>query len=124
MTLTTVDLNAVIGTELKADKQTLLGGGAVAAEMRRLLEQRGVLIARDVGLENAEQVALAKSLGAVRMGSVKSEGVDGILKVTFDKTENPAYAAYFKGTFYWHMDGTYDAVPPLATILTPRVLSD
>jgi alpha-ketoglutarate-dependent taurine dioxygenase len=123
MSLTTTDLTALIGSELKADKKTLLSGGAVAQKIRHVLEQRGVVIARGVAFEDAEQVAFAKTLGTVRLGTVKSEGVDGILKVTFDKDQNPAYAAYFKGTFYWHMDGTYDAVPPLATVLTPQVLS-
>jgi alpha-ketoglutarate-dependent taurine dioxygenase len=49
------------------------------------------------------------------------------MKVTFDTKENPLYGdysrGYFRGTFYWHVDGTYDEVPPLASILTPRVLS-
>jgi alpha-ketoglutarate-dependent taurine dioxygenase len=123
MGLATVDLTPRIGTELKADKETLLSGGAVAAEIRRLLDRRGILVARGVGFEDADQVAFAKSLGTVRLGTVKSEGTDGILKVTFDKKENPAYAEYFHGNFYWHMDGTYDEVPPLGTVLTPRVLS-
>lgn len=123
MSLDAVPLTPLVGTEVRADKQTLLSGGEVAAELRALLEQRGVLIARDIHLSDPEQVAFAQSLGIVRLGSVKSEGVDGILKVTFDKTENPAYAKYFGGTFYWHMDGTYDPVPPFATVLTPRVLS-
>ena len=45
------------------------------------------------------------------------------MKVTMDKKVNPEYAQFFAGTFFWHMDGTYDAVPPFATVLTPRVLS-
>jgi alpha-ketoglutarate-dependent taurine dioxygenase len=124
MALVTIDLTPRIGTELVADKSTLLSGGAaIAAEIRRLLDRRGILIARGVGFDDADQVAFAKSLGTVRLGTVKSEGAEGILKVTFDKTENPAYADYFHGNFYWHIDGTYDEVPPLGTVLTPRILS-
>ena len=123
MALTTEILSANVGAEIKADKKTLLGGGAVASEIRRLLEQRGVLIARGIGFDDQEEMDFAKTLGTVRLGKVKAEGVDGIMKVTFDKKENPTYANYFGGTFFWHMDGTYDEVPPLGGILTPRVLS-
>jgi alpha-ketoglutarate-dependent taurine dioxygenase len=123
MALTTVDLTPRIGTELKTDKATLLSGGMFAVEIRKLLDQRGILIARDIGLEDADQIAFAKSLGTLRLGTIKSEGAEGVLKVTFDKKENPAYAEYFRGNFYWHIDGTYDEVPPLGTVLTPRVLS-
>ena len=45
------------------------------------------------------------------------------MKVTFDKKENATYAEFFPGTFFWHMDGTYEEVPPFATVLTPRVLA-
>ena len=122
MPLITEKLTPKIGSELKVDKKTLLSG-EFTAEIRRLLEQRGVLIARDIGLDDAEEMAFANTLGTVRLGTVKAEGVDGILKVTFDKKENPTYANYFGGTFFWHMDGTYDEVPPFGGILTPRVLS-
>ncbi|TAL04039.1 MAG: TauD/TfdA family dioxygenase [Rhodospirillaceae bacterium] len=133
MTLATMNLTPRVGTEIKADAKALLSGSA-AAEIRALLEQRGVLIVRNIGLEDAQQLALAKALGTVRFGTVRKEtqdgnvtvdkeSEDGIFKVTFDKTQNPMYAEYLLGTFCWHMDGTFEDVPPLASILTPRVLS-
>lgn len=123
MVLTTTNLTPRVGAEIQADKNTLLRGGEVSAELRRILEQRGVLIARGVDFEDSELVTFMKTLGTVRLGAIKSEGVDGVLKVTFDKKENPAYADYFRGTFYWHMDGPFEEIPPLATVLSPRILS-
>jgi alpha-ketoglutarate-dependent taurine dioxygenase len=117
-----VDLTPRIGTELQVDLDTLLSG-TLSAEIRSLLVQRGVLIARGIEMTDAQQRAFASSLGNLRLGTVKKEGEDGLMKVTFDKSENPTYAEFFPGTFFWHMDGTYDLIPPFATTLTPRVLS-
>jgi alpha-ketoglutarate-dependent taurine dioxygenase len=78
---------------------------------------------RGVQLDDARQRAFTRTIGDLRLGTFKQEGEEGLLKVTMDKTENPEYARFFRGTFFWHMDGTYDPIPPFATSLTPRVLS-
>jgi alpha-ketoglutarate-dependent taurine dioxygenase len=122
MTLTTIALKPCVGTEIKADLDTLLSG-AVSAEIRALLVQRGVLVMRGLDMSDGQQRAFTRTLGKLRLGTVRTEGEEGLLKVTHDKKENPAYAEFFPGTFFWHMDGTYDEVPPFATVLTPRVLS-
>lgn len=122
MPLEAVDLKPGIGSELKVTAEMLAGGG-LAKEIRDLLVQRGVLIARDVHLTDDQQRAFTGSLGDLRLGTVRREGEAGLMKVTMDKKVNPEYAEFFPGTFFWHMDGTYDAVPPFATVLTPRVLS-
>src|SRR6185437_10958936 len=111
-----------VGSELQVDRETLLSGAA-AGEIRDLLVRRGVVIVRGLEMSDAEHRAFTRTLGDLRLGSVKQEGDEGLMKVTFDKTVNPQYAEFFPGTFFWHMDGTYDAVPPFATVLRPRVLS-
>jgi alpha-ketoglutarate-dependent taurine dioxygenase len=122
MALASKPLTPRIGSELQVDLATLLGG-AEAREIRALLERRGVLIVRGVDIADPALLAIAQTLGEVRLGSVAKEGVDGVKAVTFERDANPVTAEYFKGTFYWHMDGTYDDVPPLAALLTPRVLA-
>src|SRR5205085_6381168 len=97
--------------------------GAFAADIRELLVRRGVVIVRDLELNDDEQRAFTRSLGDLRVGTVKKEGDEGLMKVTFDKKVNPEYAEFFPGTFMWHMDGTYAAIPPFATVLRPRTLS-
>ena len=120
--LEAVDLKPSIGSELKLTAAMLAEGG-LAREIRELLVRRGVLIARDVHLTDDQQRAFTRSLGDLRLGTVRKEGEEGMMKVTMDKKVNPEYAEFFPGTFFWHMDGTYDPVPPFATTLTPRVLS-
>ena len=117
MTVETVDLTPRIGTEIKTDKAALLGG-ALAGQIRDLLEKRGVLVMRDIPMDDEEEIAFAATLGGIR-----SDFGEPIMKVTFDKTANPKYGDYFHGTFFWHIDGTHEDVPPLASIATPRVLA-
>ena len=122
-----------IGTEITIGLESLLDGRC-AAELRGILEKRGVLIFRGLNLEDSQQLAFARTIGTVRLGDLEKrtengkivkqhESEDGIFKVTFDVKENPTYAQYLVGTFCWHMDGTWEEVPPLGAILTPRVLS-
>lgn len=117
MTFETVDLTPRIASQVKLDKATLLSGKH-AAELRTLLEKRGVLVFRGIDLSDEEEMALASSLGTLRQDFGRP-----IMRVTFDKTKNPDHADYFHATFHWHMDGTHEDVPPLASILTPRVLA-
>ena len=122
MALTTTDLKPRVGSEITTDLATLLSG-AVAEEIRALLVQRGVVICRGIKMDDAQQRAFTRSLGDLRLGTFKKEGEEGLMKVTMDKKENPEYAEFFPGTFLWHWDGPYDAIPPFATVLTPRVLA-
>lgn len=123
MSLESIELKPRIGSELKVDKDTLLHGDVVD-DIRDLLVQRGVLVVRDVYLTDDEQRALARRLGDLRLGTVKKEGDEGLQKVSLDKRVNPEYAQFFFGSALWHMDGTYEEIPPFATLLTPRVLSE
>jgi alpha-ketoglutarate-dependent taurine dioxygenase len=122
MALKTVNLTPRIGTEVQVDLPTLLSG-EVSRHIRDLLVERGVIVVRGLEMRDEEQRAFTQTLGKVRLGTVKAEGDAGLMKVTHDKKENPAYAEFFPGTFFWHIDGTYDEVPPFASVLTPRVLS-
>ena len=123
MALQAIDLTPRVGSEFRIDRDVLLSG-AQAQDIRDLLVQRGVIIARGLHLTDDEQRALARTLGDLRLGTVKQEGEEGLMKVTFDKKINPEYAQFFFGSQLWHMDGTYEEVPPFATLLTPRVLSE
>lgn len=110
------NLTDVIGTEVRGDIATLLTP-PVAKELRRLLQQRGVLVFPQLMLTDDQQVELAKLLGTVR-----DEGEQGIFKITLDPTEN-AGAEFLKGSFLWHLDGTHDDIPVFASLLSGRKLS-
>ncbi len=117
MTLETRDLKPRIATEIRADKATLLSGEH-ASEIRELLEQRGVLVFPQVNFTDEEQVAFTKTLGTF---APENDGQE-IYKVTLDTKAN-ARADYLKGSLYWHIDGTMNKVPILASILSAKALA-
>jgi alpha-ketoglutarate-dependent taurine dioxygenase len=116
MSFEAVNLTERIGTEIKADKAVLLSGEH-GEDFRELLEQRGVLVLRDLFLTKDEQRTFARSLGQLQM-----QGDEGIFKITIDPKENPG-AEYIKGSFFWHIDGASDDVPNFAAVLNAQVLS-
>lgn len=122
MTLIVEDLTPRVGSQIRCDLRALLDG-SIAGQLRELVVKRGVIIARGMQMSDEQQRTFTRTLGELRLGTVKKEGEEGLMKVTFDKTENPTYAEFFPGTFFWHMDGTYEQIPPFATVLTPRVLA-
>jgi alpha-ketoglutarate-dependent taurine dioxygenase len=117
MTFATRDLTPRIATEIRSDKQTLLRG-VHASKIRELLEQRGVLIFPQIAFTDDEHVAFTKTLGTV---APEMEG-EIVYKVTLDTKAN-AKADYLKGSWYWHLDGTMNKVPILASLLSAKVLA-
>ena len=130
MTLASVDLSPRMGSEVMIGKAELVSG-AHAKEIRALLDQRGVLLFRGLAPDDNELRAIARTLGDLRIGGSKrgadgktlTEGDEGLLKVSLDETVNPEYARFLIGNHLWHMDGTYEEIPPLATLFTPYRLS-
>jgi alpha-ketoglutarate-dependent taurine dioxygenase len=112
----TVELTPRVGTEIRADRETLLNGSR-ADELRDLLEARGVLIFRSLFFNDRDQKAFASTIG-----EVLPQGDDGISKITLDKSLNDT-ADYLRGAFYWHIDGASDDVPTRAAFLGAKTLS-
>jgi alpha-ketoglutarate-dependent taurine dioxygenase len=105
-----------IGAEILTDKAALLSG-AYAAELRELLEARGILLFRGINFTDEEQVAFTKTLGTF---APEMRGEE-IYKITLDEKQT-ATAGYLKGTFFWHFDGFMNKVPILASLLSSKVL--
>lgn len=100
-----------IGSEVRADKATLLSGD-YAGEIRELLEQRGVLVFPQIAFTDEEQIAFTETLGTF---APEARG-EKLYKVSLD-TEVNKQADYLKGSLYWHLDGTMNEVPILASLL-------
>lgn len=111
-----IDLTPRIGSEIQTDVDTLLSG-KLSGEIRALLEQRGVIAFREINLTDEQQVAFTRSLG-----TIVEEGQGSVTKITMDPTENDK-AGYLRGAFFWHIDGTMQEVPVLASIMSARRLS-
>lgn len=85
---------------------------AVISQCLEALKWRGVLLVRGANLDDDAQLAFSRKLGNV----VSQRGKE-IFKVSLDPSVNPL-SEVLKGTFNWHIDGTYDTVPQKATTLT------
>lgn len=117
MNFSTTDLTPLIGTEVRTDRATLLGG-SIAQDIRALLEQRGVLLFRGYDLTNEEQLQFARTLGTPR----NEHGTD-ITMVSSDKSKSPIFAEYTEGTYFYHFDDTYMEYPALASVLRARAVA-
>lgn len=106
----------LIGAVVESDKATLLSGRH-AAQIRELLEDRGVIVFARTDFTDEEQVAFTKTLG-----KFAREMTGDVFKISMDKAVNPM-AEYTRGAFYWHIDGTMDRVPLFASMLTAKILA-
>ena len=107
------DIKPGIGSRILNSKEELLSGD-LSAEIRDLLEQRGVLVIPGIGFSDDEQVAFTKTLG----NYAPEDETGAPTKITLDAKENPSAAEYLKGSMYWHIDGTRNDVPIFASLLT------
>lgn len=107
-----------VGSRVLNSKNELLSG-RFTSEIRELLEQRGVLLFPKINFTDQEQVAFTKTLGVFAPELHDAQG-DSVHKITLDAQENPHSAEYLKGSLYWHIDGTRNEVPILASLLSCR----
>jgi len=118
----TLKLTETVGAEvLGVDVQRLLHDNEVPAWTLDALEASGVLIFRNLHIDDAAQVAFSKRLGRVEVFG-KGEHPE-IFLVTLDPAKNRA-AAYLKGTFDWHIDGLTEDVPIMATLLSAHAVAE
>jgi alpha-ketoglutarate-dependent taurine dioxygenase len=116
--LSVQEINPRIGSRILADKATLLSGDHAGA-IRELLEQRGVLVFPKIGFTDDEQVAFTETLGTM---ATERKG-EKLYQVTLDTTINKQ-ADYLRGSLYWHLDGTMNEVPILASLLSSKALGN
>ena len=116
--LRTEHIKPKIGSRILNSKEELLSGD-LADEIREEFEARGVIVIPGIHFTEDEQITFTKTLG-----QYASENPDGsVSKITLDVKENPSAAEYLKGSLYWHIDGTRNEVPILASLLSCKVPS-
>jgi alpha-ketoglutarate-dependent taurine dioxygenase len=125
--LTINKLTASVGAEVTGlDPDALAADDALGAAVLHALEDNGVLVFPELGLQPEAQVAFCRRLGEIDHSSDGHHPVAGIYPVTLDKAKN-ASAAYLRATFDWHIDGctpTNDEPPQKATVLSAKQVAD
>jgi alpha-ketoglutarate-dependent taurine dioxygenase len=111
-----------IGSRVLNTKEELLSG-EIATDLRELLEQRGVLVFPKIAFTDEEHVAFTKTLGTFAPEMTDKDGEDKVHAITLDEKVNPGAAIYLRGSLYWHIDGTMNGVPILASLLSCKVPS-
>jgi alpha-ketoglutarate-dependent taurine dioxygenase len=109
-----------IGARVLNTKDELLSGDLTDA-INDLLEQRGVLVFKQLHFTDEEQIRFTNLLG----GNATEIGVDGgaIFSISLDEKEHKKEVIeYLKGSLFWHIDGTMNPVPVRGSILTSKVL--
>ena len=110
-----------IGGIVHVDKAQLCDAEVIAA-CRDGLEDRGVLVFRNLSLSDAEQLAFTDLFGQrVNFSRTVPGGQGDVYKISLDANLEPEYVL---GTWFWHIDGvTIDQPLPKATFLSARKLS-
>ncbi|MFT3931215.1 MAG: TauD/TfdA family dioxygenase [Spongiibacteraceae bacterium] len=111
------NLKDSIGAEIRTTIEDLLTPD-IAKKVRDVLIARGIVVFKALNLSEEQQRTLSNL-----MGTLRQEGQNGVIKITLDKSLN-AKADYLKGSWFWHIDGTHDSVPPFASLLTGITLSN
>ena len=115
-------MTETVGAEvLGVDVDRLLHDAEMPPWTLDALETNGVLVFRDLHIDDAAQVAFSKRLGRVEVLGTGEH--PEIFRVTLDPAKNRA-AAYLRGTFDWHIDGLTDDVPIMATLLSAHGVAE
>ena len=120
--LTLRPLAGTVGAEVAGvDRDRLLEDEGLPAAVMGALEQHGVLVFRELHLDDDTQIAFSKKLDDV--GKSEPAPAPSIYVVSLDPRKSHT-AEYTKGTFNWHIDGAQDDVPTKATTLSARAISN
>lgn len=118
----TEKLTETVGVEvLGVDVDRMLHDEELPQWILDTLEARGVLVFRNLHIDDAAQVAFSKRLGRVEVFG-KGEHPE-IFVITLDPAKNRR-AAYLRGTFDWHIDGLTDDIPIMATVLSGHAVAE
>lgn len=120
-TLKTQRLTPTVGAEvLDVDLDRFANDDDLPRALMEALEANGVLVFRDLRLDDETQAAFCHKLGEVRLWP--DNPIPEIFEISFNP-ENP-YAPHLAGTVKWHIDGTIDQeIPTKATLLSAKVVS-
>jgi len=122
-TLKTEKLSPIVGAEvLGVDLDRLQNDEELPGAVMSALEENGVLLFRDLHVDDHGQAAFCRKLGKIRLWP--ENPIPEIFEISLNP-ENPQVKRLDpRGTINWHIDGTIDqAMPVKATILSAKVVA-
>lgn len=106
-----------IGARILNSKEEIMSGD-LSEEIRDLMEEVGVLVFPQINFTDEEQVSFTNSVG----GMAREIRGEDIFKISLDKNVNKEAVEYLKGSLFWHVDGTMNAIPIRGSVLSSKVL--
>lgn len=117
----TKQLGETVGAEVvDVDRDRLLHDEDFPAACLEALDASGVLLFRELHMDDDAQVAFCRRLGEVV--AVSGHPIPEITVVSLNP-EN-SLAQYLQGAFLWHLDGTMDAIPSKASVMTAHATAE
>jgi alpha-ketoglutarate-dependent taurine dioxygenase len=121
MSVTVTTIRPTIGVEITGMSGAELVNRESADECLRLLGDHGVVVYREVNIDDDELLAFSRMLGTLVVQSTGEHKYPEIQTITLDPTKtNALLASYRQGNFLWHFDGATDVIPQKGTLLTAR----
>ncbi len=124
MSITTAKITPEVGFEFRGLSGRDLVDPERAAECQAALDEHGVVVYRDAGIDDTDLAAFSELLGTVvapRMGAI--EGHPTVTAISLDPARSEL-AMYQRSTIFWHIDGAMDDVPQKGTLLTALEVAD
>ena len=116
----TKEMTPTVGAEvLEVDRDRLLHDKALPDAILAALEEHGVLLFREIGVDDEEQVAFGRRLG--ELVTRPGHPIPEITAITQEPGNR--LAEYLRGNLQWHIDGAMDEIPCKAGILSARVIA-
>ncbi|MGF7233409.1 MAG: TauD/TfdA dioxygenase family protein [Frankia sp.] len=109
-----------VGAEVVGvDADRLLNDHDLPAACTEALEEYGVLLFRELNIDDHVQVAFGRNLGD--LVKFTNYPIPEVMEISFDPA-NPN-ARYFPSNDYWHFDGSMDDIPAKAVLMSARVIA-
>jgi alpha-ketoglutarate-dependent taurine dioxygenase len=114
-----------LGVEITGFSGAALVNQHAADTCMAAVRDYGVVIYRDVSIEDEDLVAFSRMLGEVGTTRTGEHRCPEIQTITLDPSRtDPRLASYRRGNFLWHIDGATEAVPQKGTLLSAREVDD
>ena len=121
-----VTINAItptVGLEIIGMTADRLVEPHTASEAQCALDERGVVVYREVNISDEQLLAFSRLLGKLVVQPTGEHDYPEIQTITLDPAKtNALLASYRQGNFHWHIDGAIDEYPQKATLLTARAV--